>query len=280
VRVTDTVTGCDTILTKQVTTNGRHDPQLAGAWETCVYTHQYYHIDTAAGYEYTWDVTGGSVSEVETGRAQIWWEDPGAGEVRLAQHHIASGYDTVHQLAVEVHPLPEAGFTLNERPELAAIEAEPHDTTHAHYMWDFGDGTGSTDMRVFHTYTSNGNHEVGLLVENEKGCKNTSTQMTDITTVGLAEHAGVFGGLTLYPNPFHSTFEVRWSPEERSRARLLVTDVSGRVMKERTIVLGMEAGGVVTVDGSAWSRGVYIVQLVPDTGERVYVVRMMKKYGD
>jgi len=39
------------------------------------------------------------------------------------------------------------------------------------YLWDFGDGNTSTELSPLHNYTSDGNHQVGLLIQNSlSGC--------------------------------------------------------------------------------------------------------------
>ena len=39
------------------------------------------------------------------------------------------------------------------------------------YLWNFGDGTGSTEISPLHNYASAGNHQVGLLIQNtSSGC--------------------------------------------------------------------------------------------------------------
>jgi hypothetical protein len=45
------------------------------------------------------------------------------------------------------------------------------------YKWDFGDGTGSTEMSPLHNYISEGNHHIGLLIQNtSSGCMDSIHQ--------------------------------------------------------------------------------------------------------
>ncbi|MBA2248848.1 MAG: PKD domain-containing protein, partial [Chitinophagaceae bacterium] len=49
------------------------------------------------------------------------------------------------------------------------------------YTWDFGDGSGSTLLNPFHTYTVNGSYTVKLIVKNITGCTDTIIKSNLIT---------------------------------------------------------------------------------------------------
>lgn len=56
-------------------------------------------------------------------------------------------------------------------------QAEPGAT----YLWEFGDGTTSTDINPAHTYTAFGNYTVKLTVQNTDGCNSIRQQNVNLT---------------------------------------------------------------------------------------------------
>lgn len=77
-----------------------------------------------------------------------------------------------------------------------------------HYLWDFGDGTFSTNVSPNHTYA-----QVGTYVATLKGvvCNDTSIYQQPVSTwaVGVEGVQLVAGGISVYPNPAHSTLHVQ-----------------------------------------------------------------------
>ena len=59
----------------------------------------------------------------------------------------------------------------------------PANTTTNSWLWNFGDGSTSTQQNPTHTYTSIGNYNVKLIVGNSAGCKDSITQQ--ITTITI-----------------------------------------------------------------------------------------------
>ncbi len=64
------------------------------------------------------------------------------------------------------------------------------------YLWDFGDGSTSTQKNVTHQYAKDGYYDVSLTVTTSKGCFNTATKkkmvyVAPIPTVGFSIPAGI-----------------------------------------------------------------------------------------
>ncbi|SFW70248.1 PKD domain-containing protein [Chitinophaga sancti] len=54
------------------------------------------------------------------------------------------------------------------------------------YLWDFGDGSTSTDLNPIHTYTAEGNYTVTLTATSADGCSKTLTQTEYIKIAAIA----------------------------------------------------------------------------------------------
>ncbi|MDP3567398.1 gliding motility-associated C-terminal domain-containing protein [Sediminibacterium sp.] len=92
-------------------------------------------------------------------------------------------------LAVEVYPVPVAGFFTNPG-SASLLEPTIHftntSTNASSYVWDFGDygylGTNSAYvMNPSHLYTNVGNYQIYLVAINSFGCKDTATSTIEIT---------------------------------------------------------------------------------------------------
>ncbi|RYZ00797.1 MAG: PKD domain-containing protein [Chitinophagaceae bacterium] len=78
---------------------------------------------------------------------------------------------------IRVAPRPEAAFTHSAVASCAA----PHTVQFTNgtagsghsYLWDFGDGSSSTDASPAHTYTATGSFSVSLVVTSANGCRDT-----------------------------------------------------------------------------------------------------------
>lgn len=96
---------------------------------------------------------------------------------------------------------PTASFTVPTQKFVAPVEVSFANTTKfkdATYLWDFGDGTTSTEANPVHRYTQSGNHAVVLKAT--KGSKTVITkQMIQVTAPErcLAEIETDFGTMTI-----------------------------------------------------------------------------------
>jgi PKD repeat protein len=69
----------------------------------------------------------------------------------------------------------------------------------ASYLWNFGDGTTSTDANPVHSYTADGSYVVTLIISN--GCgSDTSTQNVTVSAAGI-QTTQTQAALSVYPNP-------------------------------------------------------------------------------
>jgi hypothetical protein len=73
-------------------------------------------------------------------------------------------------------------------------------TNASDYIWNFGDGTTSTDSNPTHTFTTTGVFNVQLSA-NKCNMQNSSMQTINITTLGVQTNEIDANTLTIYPNP-------------------------------------------------------------------------------
>ena len=111
-----------------------------------------------------WVFDGGFPSETIEENPQVVYEKPGEYSVRMVVFS-AFGLDSlVLEHAVTVDPVPVAGFTMEiDRNEVFFTNISEYADE---YMWNFGDGTMSTDIDPVHRYNNPGNYRVELIAMN------------------------------------------------------------------------------------------------------------------
>jgi gliding motility-associated-like protein len=75
------------------------------------------------------------------------------------------------------HPVPEFDFPngLACQPFVVTLQNQSNAWTNMQYLWDFGDGSTSTEPNPTHTYWDSGTYTVTLIVSTTYGCVDTVT---------------------------------------------------------------------------------------------------------
>lgn len=139
-----------------------------------------------------------------------------------------------------------------------------------YWVWDFGDGSYSTDEFPSHEYLTNGPYTLCLSISNANGCTDQfcddimvdesglftrsegfTIHVVPATGVGMAERAAT-EELTIHPNPVIDMLRVTGSsgsPQQIVR----ITDAQGRTILERRL-----GNGVINVSGL--TPGTYVLR--------------------
>lgn len=125
------------------------------------------------------------------------------------------------------------------------------------FLWDFGDGTTSTEQFPIKLYTYDflsGVSEVTitLTVQNDDGCSDTFSYTTDAVYVGITEIEK--GEVVVYPNPASDIINVK---SDDSIQRIDILDSMGRVVYSAN----QSGGSMANLDVSQFSNGMYQVRV-------------------
>jgi len=139
------------------------------------------------------------------------------------------------------------------------------------WLWDFGDGSTSTDTLPQHTFPGYGTYEVCLTVSNANGsgtqCKELEFTMPNST----AEEEQAEASATAFPNPFQERFSLSlrpgWLPVD---AWLEVYDAVGRRVRRQPL-----RAGVNGVELAGQAGGVYVWRVV-QSGQVLGVGKIVK----
>ncbi|RYM34756.1 PKD domain-containing protein [Brumimicrobium glaciale] len=142
------------------------------------------------------------------------------------------------------------------------------------YLWDFGDGTTSTQQNPTHNYNSNGPFYLCLTVDNQAGCVDfycdsigengvvfkangfTINVSSTPNTVGLNNEVNLNLEVDIYPNPTSNQLSIL---TELSLNKVTIFDFTGKILK--TAIDGFDK-----IDVSDLSSGTYFIVLSTEKG--------------
>ena len=182
IRLTASSGGCSDTQVKTITINPArpvidfdYDPPAGCAPLVVNFTNlsQYAVSDT-----YLWDFGDGSTS-TQVNPVHTYFE-PGIYTVSLtAANSVGESATEIKSQIIEVYETPFAQF--NVRPNVVSIPDNPIYTNNGSigatsYLWDFGDGSTSTEYEPEHYYQEEGTYSITLIASNLDGCADTLTR--------------------------------------------------------------------------------------------------------
>lgn len=136
-----------------------------------------------------WDFGNGATATLQNPSTTYF--TPGTYTVTLTVTN-ASGSNTLTRTQyITVYGKPTVNFTVNDstacfphRAQFTDLSSPAAGTTNTQWLWDFGDGTQSTQQNPLHVYTNTGNYTVTLKVTNNQGCYSVLTKQLYIIIAG------------------------------------------------------------------------------------------------
>ncbi|MBL4705781.1 MAG: PKD domain-containing protein, partial [Flavobacteriales bacterium] len=202
---------------------------------------------------FLWQVSAGATLSNPTA-SNPWFTATSTGSYTISL--IATGSGGIDSSSVSVNiiviPPPNAsGFPDNSTVDLpsALVNFTNTSTNASNYSWGFGDGSTSTDVNPWHTYTAAGNYTVTLVAQN--GICANDTIYFSITVndpVGIKEHDQV---IQIYPNPFTGRLYINGIQNASYRFYNLI----GKLVAEGT------TNGIIQTT-SILSSGIYFLEIV------------------
>jgi subtilisin-like proprotein convertase family protein len=158
---------------------------------------------------------------------------------------------------------PVASFTHTGAPSVQFYNTAS--TTYT-YQWYFGDGGSSTTQNPLHVYAANGVYNVTLIVSSPCG-SDTTTQILNITSVGVESSPVVALGYSVYPNPVSENTLVSYYLDEKTNVAFELYNAIGQ--KVFSMDKGIQENGHYEFNFNlkehSIDNGVYILQLKTQT---------------
>lgn len=129
--------------------------------------------------EWLWTFEGGTPSSSTDANPIVTYSNPGLYNVTLEVTN-AFGTDVLDmQEYIEIEAGPTADFFYNVNG--IVVDFENFSENYTSLLWDFGDGSTSTDVNPTHTYDEDGFYPVTLTVNNDCGTSNFSLDVQILT---------------------------------------------------------------------------------------------------
>jgi PKD repeat protein len=146
---------------------------------------------------FEWDLNNDGLYNDATGKSPLWtWSDDGVFTIGLrvtdddGGSHTNSTMVTIYNVA----PQPDAGGPYSgdegDLIQFSGSAYDPGSDDALTYLWDFGDGTGSSMQNSSHTYPDDGVYVVSLTVTDEDGTSGSVFLTVSISNVAPQASAG------------------------------------------------------------------------------------------
>jgi len=219
---------------------------------------------------WNWQFPGGIPDSSTEPNPVVVYNVPGVYSVFLEVSNSAGQSEFTETQFITIEMAPTAEFDFVE--DMGTVTFSNLSVFGESYMWDFGDGSTSTEFNPSHMYSANGDYQVTLTVTNNCGTIGF-TQIINISSItGLETLDETTYNWTASPNPFNDRLHVQYEIEAGfSNARLVVFNILGQ--QTEAYNLRSPTGSVdVLTDGPG---GIYFLQLEVD-GKMSRVLKAVK----
>jgi PKD repeat protein len=195
------------------------------------------------------------------------YASPGTYDVVLTIADNADTVTLVKSAFVTVVAAPQAAFSFQETGLVVAFQNET--VGGSSWLWDFGDGQGSTQENPVHTYAQEGTYEVSLSAFNEF-CGSAISKGVQVVSTSIADVASG-PGFSVMPNPTSGSINFISQDESCAGCRGMLRNPSGQILLQFEV-----APGLNSLDIAGFPAGVYLLE-VKRKGELVFVERVVKQ---
>lgn len=216
---------------------------------------------------YTWDfgADASPASALGIGPHMVSYSTSGSKTVKLVVSDGTLSDSVSYALAVAALPL--ADFSFNS---VGVTGFFVDNSTNANtYLWDFGDGTTSTEQNPEHIYASNSTYTVSLITTNDCG---SDTLISDVTmnTVSVEDDLAE-AAIELFPNPNIGIFTVKLNEYSSQKVDFRIIDLTGKILRKFT----SNGSATQEFDISDLPAGIYLLEV--NTRNQKEYVKVLKE---
>ncbi|MEX1002699.1 MAG: N-acetylmuramoyl-L-alanine amidase [Crocinitomicaceae bacterium] len=181
---------------------------------------------------YSWSAPGATPSTSIDANPYFTYTANGYYDITLIASNIGGSDTTTQTIYVSVDTVPTASYTPSDTlvDVSNAYVSFTNQSQHANgYVWNFDDGTFSTDVNPWYLYTATGIYEVMLIAVNGNCPNDTTTQnihVVDDLSLPLTENAS----FEIYPNPASSNLNIQLGEGWGELLTLEIMDGRGRLV--------------------------------------------------
>lgn len=169
--------------------------------------------------------------------------------------------ETFAVMPEQMLPTAAFSFTLSGTAVLFANQSQFGDE----YLWEFGDGSTSTEQAPVHVYAVDGNYQVTLTVTN--GCGSESvTILVSTTTIGINDNEPL--SFSVYPNPASTELYLQPNGLVPSNLNIDIISTSGQWI-QTVVVSQLDASGRIRIDVQGLAQGIYYLRAIGNEHQSV-----------
>ena len=135
------------------------------------------------------------------------------------------------------------------------------------WWWDFGDGTTSNTQNPTHNYSSSGNFQVKLYVENNIKSWDEITKTVSVSTLATIDINKKIFSVT--PNPTSGNVTLNWN-DNFHQAFYQISDISGKIIIEKQLTT---SNNEISLQG--FSKGMYFMKI--STENNIQTIKIIKQ---
>jgi PKD repeat protein len=214
---------------------------------------------TTAATQFAWTFGDGQTSQEKSPVHQFLEE--GTYQVCVTQSNLCGSVTTCSAITIACfNPAADFEFTFQE------FEAtfSNNSISATSFIWDFGDGSTSTEEAPSHTYSNNGVYMVCLQARNH--CNEVSQKCHEVAITVTGLEAGA-SGITISPNPFSETFIV-----SSSYQNILSVDVYSQTGIRVAATTSSLINGDYKISLGEQASGIYLVRVTTTLGLAMFKV--------
>ncbi len=209
-------------------------------------------VNTAVD-NYAWLFPGGTPEMSFEPNPTVVYETVGTYDAILEATNATGVVAEMKTALITVSDVPEADFSFEIQEGALTLENLSIGATS--YVWNFGDGTTSTEEHPNHSYAEAGIYDVILTATNDCGSVTTILAI-DVDITSSIEDINLFGEWNLRPNPSEGQVELFLSKPLTEQIMYRIIDLGGRVLFSDSLKIG-STGASIEIE----EAGIYFLQL-------------------
>ncbi len=214
-----------------------------------------------------WIFPGGATSKIANPTAIL--SASGANQIQLISFN-QFGIDTVTQV-VNISPDPKAIFNASDTVLIIStsqnIVTFTNQSTNASvYVWEFGDGTTSTQPSPAKIYTTPGKYTVRLISRNAVQCRDTVEKFEHIEVLmnPTSVQESKLGKITVYPNPSSDLLNINYQLKNQTATSLMIYNLLGEIVYSEKLTASISGNKALNVKD--FKSGIYLLQVCTNDG--------------
>ena len=237
---------------------------IIGPDEVCTGDTVTYRVNLPSGFEPCWEVNGGVILNASVDSVQVAFIYSGQADLSVRMYSEIRAAGSKVYKSIVINESPSVGIIAEM--DSMSVTFSPSVTGFTNYIWNFGDGNGSSNLSPTHTYDNPGSYQISLMVIDQNGCSGRMVTLMDFSTLNVASN-NMNKHLKVYPNPINTEFNIS--------SNYIMNELSLHSMSGKQLLRSSINQKEATINVENLPSGIYIATVIykDQTLERVKIVK-------